>query len=570
LAVIIKGTSCAGASRLAAHLTRTDTNERAEVKELRGVVAENLSGALREMEAVAAGARTTKPFYHGSINTRADERLTDEQRVQAIDRLEAALGLTGQARVVVVHEKEGREHCHIVWSRIDLARMAAISDSNNYRKHEEVARSLEREFGHERVQGAHVERNGNARPERTPSHSEMLQSVRTGIGPHEAKETLTGIWKTTKNGKEFQAALEKKGWTLARGDRRDFVAIDPNGGVHSIARRIKGAKAADVRRRFADIDPKNLNSVAEAKQVQRERNGGPEWRASRRPRDEKGRSAQSKKASQARGLKAVRDSPKPKEPKPPHIRDMAQPSQSRQELMRQSFREIPQRRKVERDQRRLHATGTERRGAGAAPVPISKTPHTKRGFSSARRFRHTGRSLTRWRGTKRIQATTKKGGDDVRVEWSRIAKGFGSPGGFGGQSLPEMRNPDRQEGRKVDPSPPLNERTGGQNGMPSASTGEGNPDVPTNGGASEPPDVSPEFRSEMAAVRTHYGAKIAAARRRLPASDLAVAIRAILDEETIALRAVTERWRAATERQKWEMPQRPTGTVQRKGDPNSP
>ena len=87
---------------------------------------------------------------------------------------------------------------------------------------------------------------------------------------------MTGIWQSTKNGKEFQAALEEKGWMLARGDRRDFVAIDPNGGVHSIARRIDGAKAADVRQRFADIDPKTLSSVAEAKQVQRERHGGHE------------------------------------------------------------------------------------------------------------------------------------------------------------------------------------------------------------------------------------------------------------------------------------------------------
>src|ERR1700722_6215731 len=131
---------------------RTDTNERAEVKELRAVAAEDLRGALLEMEAVASGARTTKPFYHGSINTRADERLTDEQRSRAIDRLEAELGLSGQSRVVVLHEKEGREHCHIVWSRIDLERMAAISDSHNYRKHEQIARDLEREFGHERVQ----------------------------------------------------------------------------------------------------------------------------------------------------------------------------------------------------------------------------------------------------------------------------------------------------------------------------------------------------------------------------------------------------------------------------------
>jgi hypothetical protein len=87
--MVIKGTSCAGARRLAVHLLRTDTNERAEVAELRGVGAEDLRGALHEMEAVASGARTAKPFYHSSINTRADERLTDEQRTRAIDRLKS-------------------------------------------------------------------------------------------------------------------------------------------------------------------------------------------------------------------------------------------------------------------------------------------------------------------------------------------------------------------------------------------------------------------------------------------------------------------------------------------------
>lgn len=258
---------------MAAHLTRTDTNERAEVKEIKGVAANNLRDALREMEAVAAGAETTKPFYHGSINTRADERLTDEQRTHAIDKLEEALGLTGQPRVVVVHEKEGREHCHIVWSRIDLDRMAAISDSHNYRKHEQVARELEREFGHQRVQGAHVERDGKERPERTPSHREMLQADRTGIGAKEARDFMTGTWRDTRTGKEFQTALEKDGWTLARGDRRDFVAIDPRGGIHSIARRIEGIRVADIRHRFADINPRSLPSVIQARQLQQGRAG---------------------------------------------------------------------------------------------------------------------------------------------------------------------------------------------------------------------------------------------------------------------------------------------------------
>jgi hypothetical protein len=357
--VIIKGTSCAGATRLAVHLTRTDTNERAELKEIRGTAADDLAGALKEMEAVAAGTRTTKPFYHGSINTRADERLTDEQRNLAIDRLEEALGLTGQPRVVVIHEKEGREHCHIVWSRVDLDRMAAISDSHNYRKHEEVARSLEREFGHERVQGAHVEREGKPRPERTPSHREMLQAERSGISNDQAKELMTGIWKTTKNGKQFQAALEKEGWMLARGDRRDFVAIDPSGGVHSIARRIKGAKAADLRQRFADLDPKTLSSVAEAKRAQRNRRGHERQPTVKRrvsearpptPQVARQPSAPKSRAPRIR-LPVIRvkgsissilmgGPAKPREKEEPHVREANAQAQRRQDLMRQLSREV--------------------------------------------------------------------------------------------------------------------------------------------------------------------------------------------------------------------------------------
>jgi hypothetical protein len=270
--MIIKGVSCANARRLAVHLMRTDTNERAEVKELRGVAAEDLRGALLEMEAVASGTRCTKPFYHASINTPAHERLTDAQRNRAIHRLAVELGLDRQpAYVVVVHEKDGREHCHIVWSRIDLDRMAAISDSHNYRKHEIVARELEREFGHERVQGAHIERDGKERPERTPSHSEMLQADRTGLSPKQVKEQITEIWRQTNSGQEFAVVLWEAGYVLARGDRRDYVVIDPRGGTHSLARRVEGARVKDIRERLRDLDSSRLPSITDAKQIQRAR-----------------------------------------------------------------------------------------------------------------------------------------------------------------------------------------------------------------------------------------------------------------------------------------------------------
>jgi hypothetical protein len=149
--------------------------------------------------------------------------------------------------------------------------MAAISDSHNYRKHEQVARDLEREFGHERVQGAHVEREGKERPKRTPSHAEMLQAERTGMGPKEAKEKITQLWRGTDSGQAFANALDQNGWVLARGDRRDFVVIDPRGGTHSLARGIEGANTRDLRARMADIDADRLPSVTEAKQIQRNR-----------------------------------------------------------------------------------------------------------------------------------------------------------------------------------------------------------------------------------------------------------------------------------------------------------
>jgi hypothetical protein len=275
--MVIKGKSVAGATRLDAHIKRTDTNEQMHVLELKNVAADDLRGALKEMEAVASACPNCKrPFYHASINTRADERLTPEQRDQAIDRLEKELGLTGQPRVVVLHEKKDREHFHIVWSRIDLETMRTISDSHNYRRHEIVARELERAFGHERVQGAHIERDGQPRPERTPSHKEHQQAERTGISPKEARAHVTELWRATDSGASFQAALEQSGWTLAHGDRRDFVVIDPKGTAHSLARRIEGATAKEVRARMVDVDMNRLPSVAEGRAFQYARHGKPE------------------------------------------------------------------------------------------------------------------------------------------------------------------------------------------------------------------------------------------------------------------------------------------------------
>jgi hypothetical protein len=265
--MIIKGSSRSGPGALAAHLGNAETNERVSLLETRGTVANDLRGALIEMDAFAEGTRCEKSLYHAAISPAVPHRLTPEQRTEAIDALEAKLGLTGHARVVVLHEKKDREHIHVVWSRIDLDSGKAVSDSHNYRKHEEVARDLERRFGHDRVQGAHVERDGVKRPDRTPSRAELRQEERTGIKGKVVKHEVTMAFRASDNAEAFKVALEEKGYVLAQGDKRDFVIVDRKGGIHSLARRIDGMHAADLREFMSPIDRQALPSADEAKKI---------------------------------------------------------------------------------------------------------------------------------------------------------------------------------------------------------------------------------------------------------------------------------------------------------------
>jgi hypothetical protein len=269
--VIIKGKSRAGPAALAAHLGNAEKNERVTLLETRGTVSQDLRGALVEMDAYAAGTRCERSLYHAAISPALPYRLTPEQRTETIEAVEAKLGYTGHARIVVIHEKFGREHIHIVWSRIDLNTMKAVPDSHNYRKHEEVARDLERRFGHDRVQGAHHEREGVERPTRTPSRAELRQEERTGIKGKDVAAEVTAAFRASDGAQSFQAALNERGYILAQGDRRDFVIVDRAGGIHSLGRRIYGMKAAELREFMKPIDRESLPTAEKANEIAKER-----------------------------------------------------------------------------------------------------------------------------------------------------------------------------------------------------------------------------------------------------------------------------------------------------------
>ncbi len=270
--MIINGGSRKNGAFFSRHLMRADQNERVDVLEIRGLGAETIPDAFREMKAIASGTQCRNYFYHANLNTRADEVLTPEQWAEAVDTLESDLHLTGQPRFIVQHEKERRVHQHVVWSRIDADSMTAIPDSHNYRTHELVADGLEKAFGHDTTARALTrDKETVERPEPRFKGWEDFRAADTGIDPKAMKAELTALWSRADSGQAFAAALAEQGYILAKGDRRDFCVIDAAGDEHSLGRRLSGVKAAGIRERMADIDREVLPSVSEGRELARER-----------------------------------------------------------------------------------------------------------------------------------------------------------------------------------------------------------------------------------------------------------------------------------------------------------
>ena len=264
--MIINGGPRAGGRSIARHLSRTDTNEVAQLVQITGTAANDLDGALREMEAVAAGTRCKYPLYHANIDPPAGAQLTPEQWRRSVDVLGEKLGLGDQPRAVVRHIKNGREHVHVVWSRIDADNMRAISDSNNYRIHEEVSRQLEQEFGLARVEGVHTGDRSQARPVAEITQAEQQQAERTGRTVEEITADIRAAWERSNTGGDFARELGEAGFVLARGDRRAFVILDEAGGIHSPRRRL-GIRAAEINAKCADIDPAALPDIEDGRRL---------------------------------------------------------------------------------------------------------------------------------------------------------------------------------------------------------------------------------------------------------------------------------------------------------------
>ncbi|HEY1747983.1 MAG TPA: relaxase/mobilization nuclease domain-containing protein [Xanthobacteraceae bacterium] len=237
-------------------------HERAELVELRGFASPNIREAFTDVMIQAEATRCEKPFFHAHVRLPDGEILSREQWQRVADRIEKGLGFEGQGRAVAFHHdrQTGEKHLHIAWSRIDLEQMKAIDPGLYKNKLKELCRGLEREMELTRV------RNERDPEHKTlsPNRNEFEQSRRLGTDIRAIREDIRACWERSDSGRGFAAALEEKGYILARGDRRDFVVIDRAGGDHALGKRIVGVATPEIRSRLADVDKRQLPSVDQA------------------------------------------------------------------------------------------------------------------------------------------------------------------------------------------------------------------------------------------------------------------------------------------------------------------
>jgi len=258
--MILKGNRRGGGIQMALHLLNAEDNEHVTIHEMRGFISDSLSKALTEAYAISRGTRCKKFLYSLSLSPPEIESVSVEIFEKAINDIEEKLGFTNQPRVIVFHEKEGRRHAHCIWSRIDVEEMKAIDPSYDKLQLRDMSRELYLEHGWKMPSGLV---NSKECDPLNFTQAEWQQAKRAKQDPRAIKQAFQDCWAISDSRTAFANALEERGYYLARGDRRGFVAVDWRGEIYAISRWV-GVKAKDVKARLGNSD--DLSSVEKMQQ----------------------------------------------------------------------------------------------------------------------------------------------------------------------------------------------------------------------------------------------------------------------------------------------------------------
>lgn len=257
--MILKGNQRAGGKQLALHLMNEETNDHVTWLEVSGFATEDPIEAMEEAHAMCKATRAKKYIYSLSLNPPAEFDGDIAKLERAVDDAEDRLGLSGQPRMVVLHEKESRIHAHAAWSLINAEEMKKIKIYRDHDKLNELSKEKFLEHDWKLPDGF---KNKDLKNPLNFSRAEWQQALRTGQSAKDIKQNLQECWSTSDSKKAFENALHDRGFVLAKGDRRSYVAVDLFGEVYSLPRQL-GKKAKDLEPRLGKSE--ELQSVEQAK-----------------------------------------------------------------------------------------------------------------------------------------------------------------------------------------------------------------------------------------------------------------------------------------------------------------
>jgi hypothetical protein len=251
--MILNGNSRGSGANLARHLLRTDENDHMQVLQVQGFASDDLFDAFQEAQLIASTTKCKKYLFSLSLSPPYGANTTEADFLKAIEKTEEALGLVGQPRVIVLHEKgDNRDrHAHAVWARINVDQMKAIPLPYNRLKMREVSRDLFIEHGWDMPRGLIIRDQHNPL---SYTFDQYQQAKRVGKHASDIKAALQDAWAISDSPAALSNALLDKGYRLARGDRRSFVVVDDDGEVYSLPKWL-GIKTKMVRERLGqDIE----------------------------------------------------------------------------------------------------------------------------------------------------------------------------------------------------------------------------------------------------------------------------------------------------------------------------
>lgn len=270
------GHSFAGAWRYYAHDKRT-AEQQAQGQSVRTrervalIHTENLSGIEDDRAAVGLmidtarlSKRCEKPVYAFSLAWHPDEEAPDQlHMIEAGRSALKALGMQAHQALMVAHTDTAHPHIHVIVNRVHPDTGKAV---NLYKDQEKLSAWA---LAYERTQGKiHCPaRTFNVLARQAAKEQDGRPAPRRYVD-----NTLAECWSHSDSGKSFKAALEAKGWELAKGDRKENVlmAVTPSGRAFSILRELnkglpkgQSIKAADFDCQTQDLKRDALRTVRE-------------------------------------------------------------------------------------------------------------------------------------------------------------------------------------------------------------------------------------------------------------------------------------------------------------------